>query len=222
MTLQILDRSVDTVAIIDDAKDVRESYEGPIEDLDLQPLPEPGPLPSIAEYVRLLPDRADAAICDHQLAPGNYARYSGAQLAAELCRNKFPTLLCTSWKGAKGDDIRSFRQYLPVVLLPTDLNPGSISDGLKRCVEEFGGVFRQDRKAWRTLVRIEAMEKTGGQSILFVVVSAWDPKQVIRLYLDDLPSDMRPRAAPDVRLHARVNLGADDPADLYFSDWESE
>jgi hypothetical protein len=161
-------------------------------------------------------------VCDHQLTLGKYAEYSGAPLVSGLCRGGFPALLCTGWGAAKTSDIRSHRQYIPVVLPPKELNPDSLRAGIEACLAEFGGTYRQERKPWRTVVRIESVEGPKEQPILFVVVSAWDPRQVVSLYLRDLPQEMHARAVAGARMHARVNLGAEDDGELYFCDWEAE
>lgn len=222
MPLQIGNRSVERVSIIDDDEKVRQGYELAVEDLGLTPVSEAGPLPPIPALVLDLASRTQAAICDHHLTVKNYASFSGAEMVAQCYVAMLPALLCTKWEDASLDDIRPYRQNIPVLLKPSELEPDSIRAGLAHCCEEFSGVFRPSRQAWRTLVRVEDVAPDPPHPFVFVVLSSWNPNEVVRLRLEHLPAPIQQRAAGGARFHARVNLGAEHHSELYFQDWEPE
>lgn len=221
MPLKIGDRSIQGVAIVDDDSKVREGYEYPVQELDLTALPEAGPLPALEAYIEDILERADAAICDHHLRVKSYAPFDGADLVARCYQSFMPALLCTKWEDASLDDIRRVRRHIPVLLRPSELDPDSIRAGFVSCVEEFKGEYRPNRRSWRAMVRIEAVERDAPRHDVYVVVPAWSSEAVIRLRLADLPAGIQAVTFPGARLHASVNLGADHQAELYFDGWES-
>lgn len=72
--------------------------------------------------------------------------------------------------------------------------------------------------AFRTLVRVESINRLS--RTLDVVVPAWNPREQVRLALASLPSRLLSRLDHGVYLLARVNIGADDAADLRFDEFE--
>lgn len=77
-------------------------------------------------------------------------------------------------------------------------------------------VQRPTDKLWRTLIRVEFI--AGREA--HVVVPAWDSKQVVKVKLSQIPEHIKSHLYEGKRLHARVNIGADEAKDLRFSDWE--
>ena len=73
-------------------------------------------------------------------------------------------------------------------------------------------------KIWRTLLRIEDID----ESYVYLVIPAWEPKEVVRLRLDDIPDHIQKCFGQQARLHARVNIGAESAEHLRFDAWESE
>jgi hypothetical protein len=222
MPLVIGDRAIQRIAIVDDDQKVREGYEYPVQELELTALPEVGPLPGLDAFIPGIQARADAAICDHHLRVKSYAPFDGAELVARCYRAFMPALLCTKWEDASLDEIRAVRRYIPVLLKPSELEPDSIKAGFVCCVEEFNGQFQPNRRSWRTLIRVEAVDSDGPRNDLYVVVPAWSPDAVIRLRKGDLSPEVQRAVEPGARLHAGVNLGAGHQSELYFEAWEVE
>ena len=218
MALRIGNLTVERIAIVDDDKSVRDNYEMSMEELGVTAINEAGPLPDIETFLREASDRADAAVCDFKLRPWNYAPFDGAEFVARWFDNGRPALLCTKWDRAHIDEIRRFRSRIPVLIGPTDLDADRIVEGLTVCVRELAGHLLASRRSYRTMVRVEDTEKDGPYA--YVVVPAWNPAEVVRLLLTDIPETLRSQVKTDARLYAEVNLGAESYEELFFRSWE--
>ena len=225
MALQLSTARIERVLIVDDDESVRNSYEDPIIDCDLEPYSESGPIASLNDYVgRVVSDGLQAAICDHHLKKRDYSVVNGAELTAEFYRNNFPALLCTRWGDAQPEEIRKHRRYIPVLLSPEELDPESIYRGLEMCVREFDGELPASRRPWRSLVRLEDFDpEAGPQQRVYVVVPSWNPHHVVTLFADTIPTDILGTLnAGTNRVFADVNVGAETESELYFVDWRNE
>lgn len=220
MALIIRNRSIERISIVDDDASARQGYEYSVEDLRVEPVPEEGPLGNLAEFIARMPTQVDAAICDHHLRKRNYAGFNGAEAVAAWYQVQFPALLCTRYDNAELEELRRYLRWIPVMLKPDDLDPGSIESGLERCIAEFAGHFEPHRRPWRTLVRVDDVVLDGPRRWFGAVIPAWEPNEVVRVWLDHLPPEIQVRIAPDVRLHAQVNLGAESYEELYIYNWE--
>ena len=221
MALRIEGREVERIAIVDDDKAVRDNYEMSVEELKVSAVNESGPLPDLDTFVHAAPGRAHAAVCDFKLRVRNYATFDGAELVARWFDIGFPALLCTKWDRANIDEMRRFRARIPVLIRPTDLDPDRIIEGLAVCIREITGTPLASRKSYRTLIRVEEVSDDRTPYV-YVVVPAWNPAEVVRLLLTDLPENVRPKVSPDARLYATVNLGAEAYEDLFFRSWEGQ
>jgi hypothetical protein len=221
MTLLVAGREIERVSIVDDNAEARQGYEYSVEDLNLTPVLETGPLGNLDDFVRRTPERSDAAICDHHLKKQNYARFNGAEAVAAWYRQGFPALLCTKYETAEVEEIRKHMRFIPVMMKPNELDMDSIQKGFKRCIAEFAGDFAASRRPWRTLIRVDDVRE-GATNWFGVIVPAWDPGEVVRVWFDHVPTEIHGVIRPDARLHAQVNLGASKPEELYFTDWEMQ
>ncbi len=220
MVLTFDARAIERVAIIDDDEQARESYRLTVEDLDLQPVLEVGPLLDAAQFIEGVCQRSDAALCDYHLRKRNYARFDGDDLAVRCYRGAFPAVLCTSYSDFEATLLRKSRREIPVLLRPDQVNPDSLATAWERCIEEFQGKFRPDRRPWRALIRVE--EVVPEERFFYAVVPAWNAKAKVRLMYEDLPPDRQAELAEGRRFHAQVNTGAMSHEDLYFTDWEKD
>jgi hypothetical protein len=217
MSLQIADYEIQKVLVVEDNLSAQEAYQYSLEDMELEPVLERGPLGSLEDYISSATSRCDAAICDHHLAQSGYANFNGAKLVAEMNSRRRPAVLCTAWEEAGIDEIRLFRRNIPCLLKPDQLDPDSFRRALELCIDEFGGRFRPSRYPSRTLIRIEDVD----QDNAYVVVPGWNPQEVIRLALRAISSDVRAYIKVGARLHAHVNIGAERQEELYFDLWET-
>jgi hypothetical protein len=221
VALQIAGRNVGRIAIVDDDKAVRQAYELSVEELELQPVNESGPLGALDVFAIASAGRAEGAVCDFKLRVKNYSTFDGAELVARWYDLGFPALLCTKWDRASVDEMRRFRARIPILIRPSDLDAESIVSGLEVCIRELDGSVMASRRPWRTLVRVEDVSDDRTPYV-YIVVPSWNPDEVVRLPLNDIPEAVRPSVRPDARLYARINLGAETYEDLFFQAWETK
>lgn len=216
MTNLNLPANIKNIAVIDDNEKARESLAEAVVDANLTPIIETQPLISIEDLVKRLKRKAHAAICDHHLAPGNYAGFMGAEAVARLYKEQFPAILLTQWSFADIDRIVSFRRSIPVMIKSGELNKGDIARGINKCIGEFKNIYSKDREPWRTLLRIVEVQ---GRDI-YIIIPAWDPDLIIKIPSSLIPAKYHP-IKQDMRIFAETNLGATSPEDLYFDKFSS-
>jgi len=222
VAIEILSRTISTVAVVDDQPEVRRSYGYTIQNVNLNPLSEEGPLGSSAsEYLQVssIITRADAAVCDYKLSGRAYASFTGAALVAQFYQNQLPALLCTRYETAAIHNITPYRRWIPVLLAPADLNEESLINGLQECIYELQGNMRVHRRPWRALIHFLS-EDEDYPGIYFAEVAGWELDDIIKVRVGDLPASIQEQVAPDYRCFAQVNLGAESYVDLYLCDWE--
>ncbi|MCX6000310.1 MAG: hypothetical protein NTU41_12200 [Chloroflexi bacterium] len=207
--------SIRRVAVVDDDPRSRDAMAETIRDAQLEPVKQELPLDSIDEFIASLERNANAVLCDHHLAPGNYASFHGAKAVAALYARGFPALLVTRWSVADMDGIRPYRRQIPSILKSGELYPEQIRKGISECMSEFKNEFVKERRPWRVLVRVEDVSN----GLVFVIVPSWNTDEVIRL-----PRGIFPEGQPlpaGTRLFAEVNIGARNVEELFFVDFEA-
>jgi hypothetical protein len=219
--LTIDDTRISTVGVVDDEPGAREGYELTLEDANVEPIGEVGPLGDLRDFVRDVRGRLDAVLCDHHLRIRNYSTFDGAQLAAALYEVNIPAVLCTRWEDAQLDLIRPYRDRVPALIQFEDFNPDSFIGALTLTIRELRGEFSQQRRPWRTQVHIADVGTDEQKEFFYVDLPSWTSDKVIRLRKADLGSELADHLQIDARWHAQVNVGAEDSWELYFRDWES-
>lgn len=220
--MKIYEKEVNIISIIDDSEQAREMYELPMEELDITPHSVAGPIEDLKTFVTETVKISQAAICDHHLKVGSYAHFDGAELVANWYTQKFPAILCSRYDEASIDEMRKFRKNIPVLIKPAELDPHMIVTGIEKCIAEFKEIFQPSRKAWRSLIRVEDIDKESNKKnpYVYVTIPSWNNNTVIRLMMLDLPKGVQDRISMGVRFHAHVNIGAESQSELYFDQWE--
>lgn len=226
MSLNIQDKIIERVRLIDDDKTVRLSYKFQVEELDLGTEEVEGPILDVQTLANMFDSAHDAVICDFNLKVKNYSAINGDVIVSGLYQKHVPVVLCTRADHLP-EAIRRRRRYIPVVLAPTNLSPDALVSAFKICVEEFKGDFSSVRKPWRTIVRIEGGEKLGSDDLLQVnaVIPEWDPSTLLNFewIVGDNEALKKVRngiAHGDiVRVYATVNVGAGGSDDLFVDEW---
>jgi hypothetical protein len=106
-------------------------------------------------------------------------------------------------------------------LKPEEATLDRIGDGIRICFQEFNNTFTATRRPWRTLVRIEDVDRLQTIPIVYAIIPAWNSKKAVRFPLDVIASKaLYNEVKAGARFFARVNIGAEDQADLFFDDFE--
>lgn len=219
MSFRVENTTIERISIIDDDEVARDSYGFSVEELGPMAVKESGPLRDLQGFLKQLHSQVDAVICDYHLRKiGHYATFDGDEVVVGCYKKRLPAVLCTFYTDVDVDLLRSRRRYIPSLLKPDEFSPESVASGLERCFSEFSGRFQPSRKPWRTLVRVEEVERERG--FFYVIVPGWNPRKKIRVSIEDLSDDIQRLVEPDKRFHAQVNVGAENHEDLYFDEWE--
>jgi CheY-like chemotaxis protein len=210
-------QTIRKVGVIDDYADGRETLAYMVEDASLEPIFQNEAVTDLQAYLSSIGQVFDAVVTDHHLRKvKSYFPIDGAELASHCYQRKIPSLLVTRYEQPEILEIRKFRENLPVVLAPDEYNVDSLILGLEKCMNEFNGIFSVDRKAWRTLIRIDDIKAKN----LYIIIPGWNSQQVIALNMNNLPIGLQKKVKPDMRCFAKVNIGNDNPNELFIKDWE--
>lgn len=223
VALNIVDRSVSRILLIDDKANVRELYDDAVWDLGVK-TEEIFSVPSLMEFLSGA-SANDGVICDFHLTSPKYSSVNGDVIVSSLYKKGVPAVLC-SFDADTAHSVRRFRHAIPRILTPRELNSAAVVEAFTTCVKEFSGNYSVDRKPWPTLVRFEELlDHRSGLARVLITLPGWDPKMVIDIEIskDDIPfyDDIVTSLESEVgfRCKAKVNLDAKDVGGLYVKDW---
>jgi len=211
------------IALVDDDIEERKMKRLELLSAGYDPYVLEGKYSDITKIVEQIQKNANCAFCDHSLQPKGMASFSGAEVVAELTKRKFPAILVTQFAGMDTPkNIRPQRRFIPVVIANEDTYSLSLSEAFEICKNEIKGIYRPDRVATRTIIRVERIE----DPFIDVIVPSWNPKQAVRIMKsmlnDSLIKDacLIEKVKIDKHFFAKVNTSATDADDLYFYDFE--
>lgn len=173
--------------------------------------------------VKVLETGSQAVLCDNRLTPQGYAIFNGAGFLAWLYDQKvMPSVLITTYVDMDADEsIRRWRHKIPVLLdRDSAANPDVLKRGVFDSARELRGEVSLERKPHRTFIRVTNIDIETKESLLDVIIPSWNPKRAVRFPLSLIQSELQHNVQIGTRLFAQVNIGADDPQDLYFKDFE--
>jgi len=210
--------NINRIAVIDDDDSSRDLLGYPIADANMKPIYQNDPVSNLNTYLTGLNNRVDAIVSDHHLKKKtNYFPINGAEFSSICYQRKIPCLLVTKYEQPEILEIRKYRENIPVVLTPDEYYTDSLILGLEKCIKEFKGIITPERKSWRTLVRIDDVETNLN---VYVIVPGWNSQEAIALNMNNLPDKLQKCIKPEMRLFVRVNIGNENPNELFFKDWE--
>lgn len=234
MTASLLDKSAENlldseigaknkIVIIDDEKDFAETAAWEIEDAGYEPiLIIEGSFKEIDDLILQIPKDAYGVLCDHRLGKSGLANFYGSDLVASLYDQKIPALLGTQFYDVDSDvSIRKHRHKIPVLLNKDNVDSSSIKAGMKICLLEFDGNVASDRKPYRNIVRLVDVDQESGEEVVDVIIPGWNLHKAVRLpssLIREWILEFEPKLG--TRLIANVNTGAENPEDLYFTNFE--
>lgn len=215
--------SKNKIVIIDDDKDLAETASWEVEAANFEAFKiVEGSFDSIDDLVSKIPEDTYGVLCDHRLSKSGLANFYGSDLVAALYDRKMPALLETQFYDMDSDvSIRKHRHKIPVLLDRDSVNSSTILAGLQTCWSELNGTFTNDRKPYRNLVRLVGISQESNEKVVDVIIPSWNPRRAVRLP-SSLVREWILNFEPEIgtRLIANVNSGAENPEDLYFTDFE--
>jgi hypothetical protein len=216
MSLIIDDKEINNVCVIDDDAQARHGWSLAIEDSKLHPFPQNEKVLNIDDYIPYL-QRFDAIVTDHHLMKKNYFPVNGAEIVYRCYDYKIPSILVTRYDDEKVvDEIRRYRNKIPIILSQEEYAPDTLRQGLEICLNEFKGKLLPERKLWRTFIRIDDIDKTH----VYLLIPAWNPNKVVSINRNLIQEEILKVLNPDMKMFAQVNIEAKDVIDLYFKNWE--
>lgn len=217
MSMNINDWQIDRIHIIDDDEESRQVLEYTVADTDVMPVIQNERIDNLSNYLNEFIGHQDAVVSDHHLKKKNYFPVNGAEVIFQCYKRRIPSVLVTKYEQAEIVEIRKRRRNIPVILNPDEFDPETLLYGLSTCINEFKGVVLPERKLWRTLIQVDDVSEN---SNFFIIIPSWNPQETISINKSELPPEISSIIKPDMRLHARANIGADNVNDLFFTDWE--
>ena len=217
------------VAIIDDDPSAAKVTQMVVEDAGLQPwLVERDPSlqrvnkdRAMKVIARTILRDAEAAICDHRLRPQGFARFDGAELVAFLINEQFPAVLISQFVDQDYDvSIRHWRAKLPSVITRDEFRADTLLAALEMCRAEIRGEVTPQRRGHRVLIKIVDIQNEANQRVVDAIVPPWSSKTAVRFPASIVPPRLHPRLKKNSYLIAQVNLGANQPEDLFFDKFE--
>ncbi|MDJ0902996.1 MAG: hypothetical protein QNJ55_29770 [Xenococcus sp. MO_188.B8] len=211
-----------TIAIVDDDKELAEVTAWDVEEAGYETLLLfEGHFQDVNELASRIMNNAQGAICDHRLMNSGLTNFYGAELVAALYDRKIPSLLITQYTDIDAPfSIRKWRRKIPVLLNRDQADASSIAKGIEDCTSELHGNIPSTRKSYRTIVRITDIDEESHERVVDAFVPGWNPHKAVRFPASLVPEHLRDKLKPNVRLFARVNIGAEKPDDLYFEKFE--
>lgn len=211
------------IVIIDDEKDFAETAAWEVEDAGYEPiLIVEGSFKEIDDLVSQIPKDTYGVLCDHRLVKSGLANFYGSDLVAALYDQKIPALLDTQFYDMDSDvSIRKRRHKIPVLLNKDNLDSSSIKSGMEVCLLEFDGNVASNRKPYRNIVRLVDVNQESGEEVVDVIIPGWNLHKAVRLpssLIREWILEFEPKLG--TRLIANVNTGAENPEDLYFTNFE--
>lgn len=218
------------VAVIDDIIGQAETTAGIAEEARLMPsiISEAhGVFTYTQQLLELVQDNdCSAVIADHRLSQTGFASFTGAEFVANLYDQGMPAVLLSTFSAIDSDtSIKLHRARIPSLIPRNGLDPREIMVGLKLSESELAGHTSAERRAWRTLVRIEGISKEGEIPVVEAIVHTWKPDLAIRYPLElienlSLRQHLANNCSWPVRLFAEVNVGCDEANDLFLRSFE--
>lgn len=215
-------RPGDKVAVVDDSEDDALRTAEMLIDAAFEPVTIPLRNVSVDSLLDEVAEKARGLVCDHRLSHHASVAYSGAQVVAASNARGIPSVLISGYIDLdEHSSIRRYRSGIPR-LLSKRFAPEDLTEALNAVQQEHVQGPAEDRKAYRTVVRVLTLREENSESIAEVIISAWDPKLAVALptalITCDVDIDLHTLAGR--RLMAEVNIYAASHEDLFFRNFE--
>jgi CheY-like chemotaxis protein len=209
------------VAVVDDDPEQAEYVEMLIERAGLETIAlVEGPFGRVEDLrARVYAERADAVVCDHRLKPRGLADFTGAAAVADLHRHGTPAVLLTQFTESDTLLIRKYREWLPGVLARDDADAARLHAALDDARHELAGDVPPRRRPYRAMLDIVEVTDGPGETVIDVLIPQWRAHTVVPLPASLVPDEMREELQVGRYLYADVNINAEDPLELFFTNF---
>jgi hypothetical protein len=215
-------RPGDRVAVVDDSPDDAARTAEMVLDAEFVPVTIELSYGDIESLLDAVGRKARALICDHRLSHHASVPYNGAQVVAASNLRGIPAVLISGFIDMdEHSSIRRYRADIPC-LLDKRFEPEQLADALNAAHAEATHGPALGRRAFRTVVRVVSIQKADVEPIAEVIVTAWNPKEVValpaNLIAEDTGIDLESLAGH--RFMAEVNIYASSHEELFFRKFE--
>lgn len=205
------------VTVIDDDEDGREELMEALRDFNFEPVPIVGEFGT--EIGRLLAEveaqNSSFVICDHRLQPKQMAQFYGVELVRQLIDRKRPAMLLTMYGSSDRLELRQSRHAVPVIVARDAFQANRISNYFDICQREIEENPVDERRAHRTLIRIDGVSKDNPKQ-LDAVIPSWRPEHAVPILLESIDPKIHATIAAGCYLLGDVNVGARSEDELFF------
>jgi len=212
------------VAVVDDILEDADLTATLVREAGFVPVIIAPPPPSIEHLLSRIRNDARALVCDHRLTGTANVAYYGAEVVARSNKDHIPAVLLTTYADVDTQSIRRWRSGIPRLLRRgRESDPDTLFESLVQADEEASGRYEDNRRAFRTVVRVEGVRTVEGTRVAEVVVSAWNPSEVVEIPLALMAGAVGEASDDQLRgkrFMAYVNIYADTADELYFRDFE--
>lgn len=154
----------------------------------------------------------DGVLIDYNLKKGNFSTQNGAVIAAHLFRMGKPTVLTTAGRLSGVAEAIWLGREIPAFVDKKQLD--LIGPAFNRAQQEIQGKIKPERRAYRTVVRIENADSRHCN----LVILAYDPHEIITVTTADLRHRLGSEPIEGMRFKAEVNIGAESVDELFISE----
>ena len=171
----IYKEKIQTIAIVDDDKQARESLAEMLELLEFNVFLVDTSFDNIGELSQYIRDNSQATICDHRLGSG-LDSFTGSELMPSLYESKFPSILMSQYTETDINvSIRKYRHQIPVLLergelVDIDIVANKLKNGFETCSQEFKGIMSSARRPHRALIHVMDITTDSGEDVAEVFV----------------------------------------------------
>jgi len=208
------------VHVFDDYDESRNSFVELFQSSDLLAEPVEHPGSDLQQIIDSLTDES-FLFSDYRLRKHKYASFDGDEIISIAYRNKIPGILCSSFSDLDSTLSRSIRRQIPMIVEVKDIvsDPELIIMCQNICIKEFKEEFSQSRKPWRALCRVAEYDL--GSKRVYIVIPGWDSSTKISALVTDFPKSIKRKVKEEgFRFYCKVNLGCENPRELYITDVE--
>jgi hypothetical protein len=207
-----------TITIIDDDDDDRESLMEDLREASIEAVPIIGNFGNdIDRLVSLVLEKSSPfVICDYRLQSTNFASFHGTSVIKRLRAKSVPAMLLTMYQSNNRLDLRASRADLPIVISRDEFRLENIGRYATVCRLEIEGNPVDERKPHRVLISVLDVASNGGSRTIDVVVPSWRPDHALILPESCLNDSLRSTVRPGQYILGDVNIDAKNEDELFF------